>query len=79
MLMAIVVAAIVYFVTERFDTGRIAILKDRIGYLDDQLADYRSHLKGATPEDAERQMVALSRKLGYAERQIYALIPHPAE
>lgn len=69
-IMAIVVAAIVYFVIDKLHSERFADLGERIAFLDDRLKDYQNQLHGATPEDAAKKIDTLTRKLDEAELKI---------
>lgn len=75
-IMAIVVASIVYFIVNGLHPERFAQLNDRVAFLDDKLKDYQERLHGATPEDAQKKIDDLSRKVEDQQKQIEALI-HP--
>ena len=78
-IMAIVIAVIVYFAIDKLHAERFAELGERVAFLNDQVNDYRNRLHGATPEDAQKEIQSLTRKLNHAEEQIYALQHPPRE
>jgi hypothetical protein len=58
-LMAIIVFGISYFALQQFHRERLAVLNDRVASQEALLAEYRTKLKGATPEEAANQIAQL--------------------
>lgn len=60
---ALLSGLIVWMIAGALHQERISVLNDRIGGLNDQLIEYRTKLKGATPEEAEKQITSLRQEL----------------
>jgi hypothetical protein len=58
-LMAIIVFGISYFALEQFHREPLAVLKDRVASQEALLTEYRTKLKGVTPEKAANQIAQL--------------------
>jgi hypothetical protein len=58
-LMAIIVFGISYFALEQFHRERLAVLNDRVASQEALLTEYRTKLKGATPEEAANEIAQL--------------------
>lgn len=58
-LIAIIVFGISYFALEQFHRERLAVLNDRVASQEALLTEYRTKLKGATPEEAANQITQL--------------------
>jgi hypothetical protein len=58
-LIAIIVFGISYFALEQFHRERLAVLNDRVVSQEALLTEYRTKLKGATPEEAANQIAQL--------------------
>ena len=58
-LTAIIVFGISYFALEQFHRERLAVLNDRVASQEALLTEYRTKLKGATPEEAANEIAQL--------------------
>jgi hypothetical protein len=77
--LTLAVGALLYFSIDKLYNERFATMTNRIAFLDDRLRDYRERLSGATPEDAERKIASLAKKLDDAEKQINILKDPPRD
>jgi hypothetical protein len=66
-LTALVAAGISYFGSLQVHRERVAVLNDRIASQDRLLTDYRTKLKGASPDEAASQVEKLTRLLADAQ------------
>jgi len=69
-LTALVAVGISYFGLQQFHRERVAALNDTIASQDRLLADYRTKLKGATPEEAVAQIEKLTSLLADARKSL---------
>jgi PleD family two-component response regulator len=67
-LIAIVAVGIFYLVLEQFYSPRVTALIDRIATQERLLTDYRTKLKGATPDEAASQIDKLTSLLADAQK-----------
>jgi hypothetical protein len=67
-LITIIVFGISYFALEQFHRERLAVLNDRVASQEALLTEYRTKLKGATPEEAANQLAQL--KISLKDTQI---------
>jgi hypothetical protein len=58
-LTAIIVFGISYFALKQFHRERVAVVNDRVASQEALLTEYRTKLKGATPEEAANQIAQL--------------------
>lgn len=65
---AILISGLAFLILRAFFEGRISTLEGRISLKDDQLADYKNKLSGATPDEAKQRLEKL-------EQQVVALSP----
>jgi hypothetical protein len=69
-LTALVAVVISYFGFLQFHRERVAVLNETIASQDRLLADYRSKLKGASPDEAATQIEKLTRLLADAQKSL---------
>src|SRR5215472_5818399 len=69
-LTALVAAGMSYFGFQQFHRERVAVLNETIVAQERLLADYRTKLKGATPEDAVAQIEKLTSLLADARKSL---------
>ena len=67
-LMGIIVVGVSYVGFQNFHRERVATLNDTIASQERLLADYRTKLKGATPEEAAAQIEKLTRLLADTQK-----------
>lgn len=61
--LVLAIATAVWWFRGHLFSGRIASLEDRIKLKDDQLADYKNKLSGATPDEAKARLDALEQQV----------------
>jgi hypothetical protein len=69
-LVGIIVLGVSYSGFQHFHRERVAALNDRIASQDRLLADYRTKLKGATPDEAATQIERLTILLAEAQKSL---------
>jgi hypothetical protein len=69
-LMVLVAAGISHFGFQQFHRERVAVLNETIAAQERLLADYRSKLKGASPDEAAAQIEKLTRLLADAQKSL---------
>jgi hypothetical protein len=69
-LTALVAAGISYFGFLQFHRERVAVLNETIAFQERLLTDYRTKLKGATPDEAASQIEMLTRQLTEARKSL---------
>jgi hypothetical protein len=67
-LSGIMTLGLCYLVLQEFHREQLAVLNDRIASQEGLLSEYRTRLKGATPEQAAAQIVQLTNQLGDTEK-----------
>jgi hypothetical protein len=72
-LLGIVTLGLSYLVLQEFHRERLAILNDRIASQEVMLGEYRTKLKGATPEQAAAQIERLTNLLGDTQKVLNEL------
>ena len=73
LIMGLLVSVVVYLAVSKFHEERFADLGERIAFLDDRVSDYQTRLKGASPEEAAKEITKLNNQLSAAETKINAL------
>jgi hypothetical protein len=69
-LVGIITLGLSYFAFQHFDHERVAALNDRILSQERLLIDYRTKLRGATPEEAAAQIEKLAGSLAEAQKSL---------
>jgi hypothetical protein len=69
-LVGIITFGVSYFAFQHFHRERVAALNDRISSQERLLIDYRTKLRGATPEEAAIQIEKLTGSLAEAKRSL---------
>jgi hypothetical protein len=69
-LIAIIVFGISYFALEQFHRERLVVLNDRVASQEALLTEYRTKLKGATPEEAANQIAQLKITLSDTQTRL---------
>ena len=69
-LTALVTLSVSYFGFEHFHRGRVAALNDRIASQEQLLADYRTKLRGATPDETAAQIEKLTSLLAETQKSL---------
>jgi hypothetical protein len=69
-LTAIVAVGMSYFAFQQFHRERVAALNDRIASHERLITEYRTKLKGATPDEAATQIEKLTSLLADAQRSL---------
>jgi len=72
-LLAIAPLGLSYLVFQEFHRERLAVLNDRIASQEVLLSEYRTKLKGATPEQAAAQIERLTNLLGDTQKVLNEL------
>ncbi len=69
-LLGIITLGLSYLVLQEFHRERLAVLNDRIASQEALLGEYRTKLKGATPEQAASQIDQLTKLLGDTQKAL---------
>jgi hypothetical protein len=69
-IVGIMVLGVCYFAFQQYHRERVAPLDDRIASQERLLADYRTKLNGATPEEAARQIQKLRSLLAETQKSL---------
>ena len=69
-LLGIMTLGLSYLVLQEFHRERLAVLNDRIASQEALLGEYRTKLKGATPEQAASQIEQLTKLLGDTQKAL---------
>jgi hypothetical protein len=77
-LTAIIAVGMSYLGLQQFDRERVAALNDRIASQERLLTDYRTKLKGATPEEAVAQIDKLTSLLAETQKRMTETRGRPA-
>lgn len=71
----VVIALCAYWFASSRSSDEISLNKERIAFLNDQIAAYKDRLQGATPDQAARQLSSLQSKLESAEAKLQIMFP----
>lgn len=74
MLAVLGASALLYFVVRGHFSERLETQTARIGFLGDQLAEYKTRLSGASPAEAAQEIAALKDDLSAARTEIRMLV-----
>jgi hypothetical protein len=77
-LVGIITLAVSFFGFQHFHRGQVASLDDRIASQERLLADYRTKLRGATPDEAASQIEKLTSLLAETQKSLSEAKSHPA-
>ncbi len=69
-LLGIITLGLSYLVLQEFHRERLAVLNDRVASQEALLGEYRTKLKGATPEQAASQIEQLTKLLGDTQKAL---------
>jgi hypothetical protein len=69
-LLGIMTLGLSYLVLQEFHRERLAVLNDRIASQEALLGEYRTKLKGATPDEAASQIDQLTKLLGDTQKAL---------
>lgn len=69
-LVGIIILGVSYFILQHFHRERVAAFNDRIASQEQLLADYRTKLRGATPDDVAVQIEKLTNLLAETQNSL---------